>query len=594
MINTGLKTFAYSFVFSLFAIFAANKTLCRPADMPEKSLPHSNISAFLKASPAAVTNHKAKVKKITLIKEDKPQQQAEIKVESTDIQLVAKSTRQEKPQVVEMAQKEQPQRPAKKERIIAALEKVELPTLNKPQKTSAAKPKKINATKSKTLQTKTASAEKAPLDLLSQKQPEPRKNPPVKIAQKEEHKDLLLIPLQRDNRKIAGMHEKIKINSDEAQKQVAMLNFDKPIKSVVAETENKANSLKGELKSAEAEQWVPMAQKKGEITVKREADEIYDVSKVEIPEERPEIKISVEEAEPQEASKESESEAMIAPDKNQEQDDDKWIAAKGTKFPVNQNVLEQEYYKQAQDTQKITEVLTGEPKDTKKNEVKVAGEVVQNILIPIPEEIVNDKNLMPQLVSDPTNKKLEEDLLQKEKEMLADSGEEVPFIAENKDTTPAEEKESANNNKGLLNSLSSLFSTSETESKKAASQSASNQKNDVPGKILPTEIRLSFQPNRAEISGKTLDWIQAFANKTKENEHTVLEIRLDGTSSFELQQKRLNLLYNILTNLGLDYKKVNTVFTNREPNSFVLRVVNRSERTDDMMSPVRAMYYKKW
>ena len=593
MINTGLKTFAYSFVFSLFAIFAANKTLCRPADMPEKSLPHSNISAFLKASPAAVTNHKAKVKKITLIKEDKPQQPAEIKVESTDIQLVAKSIPQEKPQIVEAAQKEQPQRPAKKERIIAALEKVELPALNKPQKTSASKPKKINATKSKTFQTKTASAEKAPLDLLSQKQPEPRKNPPVKIAQKEEHKDLLLIPLQRDNRKIAGIHEKIKINSDEAQKQVAMLDFDKPIKSVVAETENKANSLKGELKSAEAEQWVPMAQKKGEITVKREADEIYDVSKVEIPEERPEIKISVEEAEPQEASKESESEAMIAPDKNQEQDDDKWIAAKGTKFPVNQNVLEQEYYKQAQDTQKITEVLTGEPKDTKKNEVKVAGEVVQNILIPIPEEIVNDKNLMPQLVSDPANKKLEEDLLQKEKGMLADSGEEVPFIAENKDATPTEEKESANN-KGLLNSLSSLFSTSETESKKAASQSASNQKNDVPGKILPTEIRLSFQPNRAEISGKTLDWIQAFANKTKENEHTVLEIRLDGTSSFELQQKRLNLLYNILTNLGLDYKKVNTVFTNREPNSFVLRVVNRSERTDDMMSPVRAMYYKKW
>ena len=160
MINTGLKTFAYSFVFSLFAIFAANKTLCRPADMPEKSLPHSNISAFLKASPAAVTNHKAKVKKITLIKEDKPQQPAEIKVESTDIQLVAKSIPQEKPQIVEAAQKEQPQRPAKKERIIAALEKVELPALNKPQKTSASKPKKINATKSKTFQTKTASAEK--------------------------------------------------------------------------------------------------------------------------------------------------------------------------------------------------------------------------------------------------------------------------------------------------------------------------------------------------------------------------------------------------------------------------------------------------
>ena len=82
--------------------------------------------------------------------------------------------------------------------------------------------------------------------------------------------------------------------------------------------------------------------------------------------------------------------------------------------------------------------------------------------------------------------------------------------------------------------------------------------------------------------------------KTKESDYNVLEVRIDGTSSFELQQKRFNLLYNILTNLGLEYRKVDPVFTSREPNSFILRVVNRGDNKEDIMGPVRAMYYRKW
>ena len=91
------------------------------------------------------------------------------------------------------------------------------------------------------------------------------------------------------------------------------------------------------------------------------------------------------------------------------------------------------------------------------------------------------------------------------------------------------------------------------------------------GKIMPTEMRLSFQPNRAEISGQTLRWIQAFAARAANNPEIGIEIRIDGTSAMELQQKRLNLLHNILTNRGVEYSKINTIFTNREPNSFILR-----------------------
>ena len=93
---------------------------------------------------------------------------------------------------------------------------------------------------------------------------------------------------------------------------------------------------------------------------------------------------------------------------------------------------------------------------------------------------------------------------------------------------------------------------------------------------MPTEMRLSFQPNRAEISGQTLRWIQAFAARAAEDNTMTIEIRIDGTSGMELQQKRLNLLHNILTNKGVEYSKINTVFTSREPNSFIIRTVTRN------------------
>ena len=113
-------------------------------------------------------------------------------------------------------------------------------------------------------------------------------------------------------------------------------------------------------------------------------------------------------------------------------------------------------------------------------------------------------------------------------------------------------------------------------------------------KILPSEIRLSFQPDRAEISGKTLDWLKAFAQKAIENDDVALEIRIDGSSSYALQQKRLNLLYNILTNLGLEYNKVNTVFTHRGANTFILRVVKAGEDSDKKRYDPASIYYRKW
>ena len=67
MFKTGLKTFAYSFVFSLSAIIAVNKAVSR--DMPsddEIKIPHNNISLFLKENSAP--RGLPAIKKIALIK----------------------------------------------------------------------------------------------------------------------------------------------------------------------------------------------------------------------------------------------------------------------------------------------------------------------------------------------------------------------------------------------------------------------------------------------------------------------------------------------------------------------------------------------
>ena len=84
---------------------------------------------------------------------------------------------------------------------------------------------------------------------------------------------------------------------------------------------------------------------------------------------------------------------------------------------------------------------------------------------------------------------------------------------------------------------------------------------------------MAFQPNRAEISGQTLEWLHAFAENVVKYENVIIEIRISNTAPTILQQKRLKLLYRILANNGVDYEKINIIFTDREPNSFIIRNV---------------------
>lgn len=288
-------------------------------------------------------------------------------------------------------------------------------------------------------------------------------------------------------------------------------------------------------------------------------------------------------------------------------DDSPWLVAKGNSFPNNQMVLEDEAYKKSEED--IKKIFTPTQTVSDSEPIQLAAETVQNLLIPIPEEIMKEENIVPQLVSSPQNQEIKEKL--EEKGLIKEAKTEPAQIkpAPQKNSTPSDKTnnvtENSSQEKSFLNSLTSLFSSNdenlpeiginedEDSNKNSLFSAFTRKQNRLMTKILPTEIRLSFQPNRAEISGQTLKWIKAFAQKTAEEPTTGLEIRIDGTSSPLLQRRRLNLLQNILYNEGALPEKINTVFTAREPNSFILRTVRLNvEKNNATMK--NAQRYMHW
>lgn len=264
-------------------------------------------------------------------------------------------------------------------------------------------------------------------------------------------------------------------------------------------------------------------------------------------------------------------------------DDNPWVVAKGMKYPNNKQVIE--------DFEKVSESdienILNKPESLEEDGEVQVSEMVKNILIPIPEDIMNDKNLTPQLVSPKKNSQI--------------------AVADEENT----EENGEGKKGGILKSIASMFGTGDdgddttaTEPEKVKSKkkkrglfSSFGEEKSSFKKILPAEMKLSFQPGRAEISGQTLRWIEAFANKAIEDDSVILQIRIDQTSSFELQQKRLNLLHNILTNKGVGYHKIDTVLTSREPNSFIIRTlkINDNVNSDTLRANNRkTLNYQSW
>ncbi len=281
--------------------------------------------------------------------------------------------------------------------------------------------------------------------------------------------------------------------------------------------------------------------------------------------------------------------------------DTPWVVAKGSKHIKNKKLLEKYQDQQPQDL--FTDNFKQAANEDQEISYKVAEKIKQSIIFPIPDEILNDENLTPTFIkgSRKTNTpaKGRQNVPQQAKEVKPALPEESVKILP-KVSTVAQKKDES---KGFLNSISSWFSdkqptdtAAKPKSKTAPAYSSQGagkaeetinsndalvsfyetiqetKQEQAKNKIIPSELRLSFQPDRAEISGQTLRWLKAFSEKAKE-EKTYLQIRLDATAPIELQRKRLNLLYTIFMNNGVDFSKVDTVFSLTEPNAFIIRTL---------------------
>lgn len=305
-------------------------------------------------------------------------------------------------------------------------------------------------------------------------------------------------------------------------------------------------------------------------------------------------------------------ESLSSPSEQQsvENTDDPWTTAVVGNSHITKNKMEDFQKQHADEVSALNKEELAEAKSP--NEKKVAYKMVKNILIPIPEEIANDQNLTPQLSYSEENKKLSEKL-KKSGIIDSDDSDENNNKPEITPIPTQAQSESAENNKepstsSLTDSIAAWFSspasknndaqkTETTDSAEKSSQSSAfsrllglGAKKD--NNIAPSELKLAFQPNRAEISGQTLDWLKAFSTNAVNNDDVFVEIRIDGSSSFELQQKRLNLLYSILINNGVDYNKINIIFTDREPNSFIIRNIRYA--SEDDANKARKKAYSPW
>lgn len=252
-----------------------------------------------------------------------------------------------------------------------------------------------------------------------------------------------------------------------------------------------------------------------------------------------------------------------------------WVVARGSKFPKNNQVLQEAFSKNN------AEIVPADKTNGKK-QAQVA--VKDNILIPIPRDILDEEDLVPRLGENVPAPPRPVAPIAKEKKT------ETSFLDSLKSAFSSSKEKKDSAVKEIKDAAKKIFGSGEKEDK----TTPSGKKDKKRPQILPTEIRLSFQPNRAEISGQTLRWMQAFANKAVEDQNVALEIRIDGSSSFALQQKRLNLLYNIFTTNGVEYQKINTVFVEREPNSFVIRTVKINRETDPEENDGWKKYYQRW
>ena len=116
--------------------------------------------------------------------------------------------------------------------------------------------------------------------------------------------------------------------------------------------------------------------------------------------------------------------------------------------------------------------------------------------------------------------------------------------------------------------------------------------------IVPTELRLTFKPNSAEISSQSIKWIKAFGLKAKKDIQNAVEVRMSNIEP-ALQNKRFAIIRNALIGTGLEEVQIMPVMTDRTPHTIVLRMIvlpeeGYTEYTTENGGIKERLYYKQW
>ncbi|MBR1777659.1 MAG: hypothetical protein IJ752_03630 [Alphaproteobacteria bacterium] len=131
----------------------------------------------------------------------------------------------------------------------------------------------------------------------------------------------------------------------------------------------------------------------------------------------------------------------------------------------------------------------------------------------------------------------------------------------------------------------------QTKESPVAQQTANKQ-------IVPTELRLTFKPNSAEMSSQSIKWIKAFGLKAKKDIQNAVEVRMSNMDP-ALQNKRFAMIRNTLIGTGLEEVQILPVMTDRTPHTIVLRMIvlpeeGYTEYTTENGGVKERLYYKQW
>ena len=112
-----------------------------------------------------------------------------------------------------------------------------------------------------------------------------------------------------------------------------------------------------------------------------------------------------------------------------------------------------------------------------------------------------------------------------------------------------------------------------------ADQAITMAESDVLGKtnMPPREIRITFYPGQANFSAQALKWAKSFAIHVVHDPRLLAEIRVSQTG-WNVQEKRLKVLLQVLKEAGVSVHQIRVYKTNRDANSILIGYANNPEK----------------